>query len=185
MFNFGKDVNPALQSRIAERQAAKQAARESKAQSRQQIRDEMLDAFATSHNIAVYFNQQCRDIKGYAVTIRQKDPAGAGSSVVYEPGKVTGEMISTIQQQKGLFIEGHMRNSHGLIKDVYDSAHPDGIYRERYGKTSILKTADLEKYEEKRLKPIRNIGPRTRVIAVDDLSDVGLTGYSDSCQMGD
>lgn len=178
MFNFSKDINPALQNRIAERQAAKQAAREAKAAAKQASRDELADAFAMNHNIAVYFNQQCRDIDDYEVTIRKKDPAGARSMVVYEPGKVVGDMITTIQQNKGLFLEGHVRNEHGLIKDVYDSDHPDGIYRERYGNKSVLKTADLEKYEEQRLKPKKNYGPRTRVIAVDDLSDVGMTGYT-------
>ena len=174
-----------LQSKIAERQAAKQASREAKARAKQASADALADAFATNHNIAVYFNQQCRDIDGYEVTIRKKDPAGAGSQVIYEPGKIVGDMITTIQQNKGLFMEGHVRNQHGLIKDVYDSDHPERIYRERYGKQSELKIADLEAYEEKRLQPTKNYGPRTRIIARDDLSDVGLTGYRESQRSGD
>lgn len=178
MFRFDKGINKGLQAKLQERQAAKQAAREEKAEARESAMNEMLDAANTQRNIAVYFNQQFREYPGYQMSIRQKD--GAGSVSLHEPATVLPDMIAAIQNTKGLFIEGHVRDKKGLIKDIYDSDHPGEIRREKYGVRDILKTCDLEAYEQQRLKPKHSYGPSYRVLAVDDLSDVGLTGASES-----
>lgn len=174
MFHFDRGINKGLQQALAERQAAKQQAREQRAQARQEAWESVAESFNERRNIAVYFNQQFRDVPNYQMSIRKKD--GAGSESVYEPAEVLPDMIETIQNNPGLFIEGHARDRKGLVKDIYDADHPDEIRRERYGKRDILKTCDLEAYEQERLASGKPFGPQTRTVMVDNLMDVPTAG---------
>jgi hypothetical protein len=134
------------------------------------------------NNIAVYFNQQHRDVTGYEMSIRLKTPAG--SDELEHPFRVNQGMIVQIQESPEVFLEGHVRTPEGLIKDIYDSSMPDRILRERFGQRDAIMVADLEEYERQRLASKKQYGPKTEVIYKDDVMDIpvappaGNTGRS-------
>lgn len=173
MFHFNRKPNSDFMTKLSHRHQEKQAMRE---QANQQIVDEVFGRMNDNQNIAAYFNQQALHHEGYQMTIRQSD--GAGSTELAQPLSITRKTIEQIQQSEGVFLEGHVRTQHGLIKDIYDSAYPNEIMRENCGRKDIITPEDLIHMDEERkaqkiVEQVRRM-PKTTVIYKDDTLDIPM-----------
>ncbi len=127
----------------------------------------------------VFLEGHLRDLPGYEMSIRQKQMNG--SNELARPVTVNAGTIEKIQESKNVFLEGHLRTPQGFVKDVYDSAYPQEILRERENamgqvKRDVLRVDELEAYELARREALPKAGPTARVIAVDDIRDIPLKG---------
>lgn len=182
MFHFNR--KPKIEDtpqgqRFAEKQARREAMREEREQARQNAYETLAEQVSEQHNIAVYFNQRRRDLPGYEMSIRQKQPGG--SVELAHPITINAGMIGQIQESDGVFLEGHLRDSRGLEKDIYDSDYPREIMREKQypngtSERSVLKVDELEAYDLARRESKPRIGPKARVIEVDDIMNIPLKG---------
>lgn len=190
MFHFNrkpKQQSDLQNQKFAEKEARREAikakqeseAKAKQAEERQQAYDAISESYVHCHNIAAYFNQRRRDLPGYEMSIRQKQMNG--SNELARPVTVNAGTIEKIQDSKNVFLEGHLRTSQGFVKDVYDSAYPQEILRERENamgqvKRDVLRVDELEAYELARREALPKAGPTARVIAVDDIRDIPLKG---------
>ncbi|MEF2656094.1 MAG: hypothetical protein U0M72_06675 [Eggerthellaceae bacterium] len=177
LFNRKSKKNAAANSVSNERQQARKRMVKQTMEDHRQERDraynDMADMYLERGNIAAYFNRHRYDVEGYEMTIRQKD-GDRGSVELARPFEVTAKTIGKIQESSDVFLEGHAYTQNGVIGDIYDSAHPAEILRQNLGEQDILRTCDLDKYEQERLNSKPSIGPKTRVIAVDDPMDIPI-----------
>ena len=190
MFHFNrkpKQQSDLQNQKFAEKEARREVikakqeseAKAKQAEERQQAYDVISESYVHCHNIAAYFNQRRRDLPGYEMSIRQKQMNG--SNELARPVTVNAGPIEKIQESKNVFLEGHLRTPQGFVKDVYDSAYPQEILRERENamgqvKRDVLRVDELEAYELARREALPKAGPTARVIAVDDIRDIPLKG---------
>lgn len=177
LFNRKSKKGGAANSASNERQQARKQmmkqTMEDCRQERDQVYSDMADMYLERGSIAAYFNQRRYDVEGYEMTIRQENDDN-GSIELARPFEVTAKDIGKIQESSGVFLEGHAHTKDGLIGDIYDSAYPTEIFRRNLDKKDILNTCDLDKYEMERINSKPSIGPKTRVIAVDDPMDIPI-----------
>lgn len=147
--------------------------------------DAVLQSSMKRQDIANYFNNQSSDNPTYEMTVRQKSPNGGGSKEWFRVGTVDQKLIQQIQERPGSFIEGHARTNKGLVRDIYDSDHPDEIRCDHFGQKGIILTSKLADIEEARRDRLRakahshiNI-PEHRVVERIDVSQIPMAGHND------
>lgn len=117
--------------------------------------DAMLHEEMRIENVVEYYNDRVRENSNYTMTVRQKNPAGGGSKELLATGWLDKRTVKKVQENPGVFIEGHVRDSRGLSRDIYDSDHPDEIRCDHYGRIGVIGIESLqEAREEKRRRQI-------------------------------
>lgn len=177
LFNRKSKKNAAANSASNERQQARKQmmkqTMEDYRQERDQVYSDMADMYLERGSIAAYFNRRRHDVAGYEMSIRQKDGSPSGIELA-RPFEVTAKDIGKIQESSDILLEGHAYTQYGIIGDIYDSARPTEILRQHLDERDVLRTCDLDQYEMERLRSKPNVGPKTRVIAVDDPMDIPI-----------
>lgn len=113
--------------------------------------DAMLREEMRRENVVEYYNDRVRENSNYTMTVRQKNPSGGGSKELLATGWLDKNTVKKVQENPGVFIEGHVRDNRGLSRDIYDADHPDEIRCDHYGRIGVIGIDSLqEAREEKR-----------------------------------
>ena len=98
------------------------------------------------YNVGVYFRRQQAAYKDagydYTASIRYKEEAG--SKLITDLQSVTTEAVQSVSTRPECFIEGHVRTENGLVRDVYDGAHPEEVRHEENGRKVAYSVYNIE-----------------------------------------
>lgn len=186
MFFFKRSsriIDDSYSQKFSEKYTQWEAKKAEREKARQEMYECMAQEFSEQHNIAVYFNQRRRDLPGYEILVCQKQP---NCYVELErPLTIDQTLIRKIQGSSGFFLMGCIRDDYREEVDIYDAGNPHEIRREkRYSDGTSdcgsLKISELEAYEIARQESKPRIGPKVRVVEVDDIMNIPIKGANSS-----